>query len=224
MSGVLRPGPHRIETHVARRVSGGTARSHQEGGRPHGDGFVGHGRGPIEVDQRHVTGGQEAGIDGTELDHGPVVGARRAVGQVEIAGVLPVVQAPVVEGVEHQLAGEAQEIEGPGPVLGDERPGGGEVLAGHDLLGLVAAVVGRGVQGPEPFERRPEVPALLLGITGLTQLVASRVPQGLDPVPDGGIGVIAQPGGGLHDVGVGVMGDASGVVRHGPHLPRQSDP
>jgi hypothetical protein len=52
--------------------------------------------------------------------------------------VLPVVEAAVVERVEHQLALDADEVEGPGAVLGDERSGGREVLAQHDLDGLVA--------------------------------------------------------------------------------------
>ena len=50
-------------------------------------------------------------------------------GQVEVAAVLPVVQPAVVERVEHELAGEAEQVERAGPVLGEERAGGGEVLA-----------------------------------------------------------------------------------------------
>jgi len=47
-----------------------------------------------------------------------------------------------VEGVEHQLAGEAEQVEGTGTVGGDERTGGGEVLAQHDLGGFVRPVLG----------------------------------------------------------------------------------
>ena len=56
-----------------------------------------------------------------------------AVGQVEVAAVLPVAQPTVVERVEHQLALEAEQVERTRPIVGQERAGGREVLAEHDL-------------------------------------------------------------------------------------------
>ena len=87
----------------------------------------------VEVGERDVAGRQQPGVDRAELDHAPVVGPGRADGELEVAGVLPVAQAAVVERVEDELAGEAEQVERPRSVLGDERARGGEVLAVHDL-------------------------------------------------------------------------------------------
>ena len=70
------------------------------------------------------------------------------------------------------------------------------------------------VHGREPIERSQQVPALLLGVAGLTQLVATGVGQGVDPVANRGVGMVPEPRGGLHDVRVRVVGDPAGVVRH----------
>ena len=147
------------------------------------------------------------------------MGAGRAVREVEVVAVLPVAQAPVVERVEHELAREAEQVEGARPVLGDERPRRGEVLARHDLGRFHLLVLGRGVLGPQAIERGVEVAQLLVGVAGLAQLVAARVPQRLDAVADVGIGVVTQPGRRLHEVRVGVVHDAPAAVRHGS-LPR----
>ena len=98
--------------------------------------------------------------------------------------MLPVAQAAVVEGVEHELAGEAEQVERPRPVLGEERAGGGEVLAGHDLLGLDGAVLVGGRALGQPVEGGVEVPLLLGRVAGLAQLVAAGVAQRLDAVAD----------------------------------------
>ena len=82
------------------------------------------------------------------------MGAGDAVREVEVVAVLPVVQPPVVERVEHQLAREAEEVERRGPVLGDERAGGREVLAQHDLVGLGGAVLVRRVLGARAARTR----------------------------------------------------------------------
>ena len=163
----------------------------------------------------HVAGGQQPGVDGAELDHAAVVRAGRADREVEIVAVLPVVEPPVVERVEHELAGEAEQVERPRPVLGEEAAGGGEVLAGHDLGLLDRAVLVGAVLRGQPVEGGDEVALLLVGVAGLAQLVAARVAQRLDAVADGGVGVVAQPRRRLHDVGVGVVDDeARLVVRH----------
>ena len=108
-----------------------------------------------------------------------------------------------------------EQVEGPGAVLGQEAAGGREVLAGHDLGLLDGAVLVGAVLGGEAVERGVEVALLLGGVAGLAQLVAARVAQRLDPVADARVGVVAQPGRRLHDVGVGVVHDEPRlVVRH----------
>ena len=67
----------------------------------------------VESSERHVAGGQQAGVGRAELDHAPVVGPCGAERELEVAGVLPVVQAAVVERVEHELAREAEQVERP---------------------------------------------------------------------------------------------------------------
>ena len=113
------------------------SRRDEQRGRSHVDRLGGHGVSPFEVDERDVAGGQQSGIDRAELDHSAVVSPRGAVGEVEIGLVFPLVEATVVEGVEQQLALHADEVEHPGPVLGEERTGCCEVLAVHHLDGLV---------------------------------------------------------------------------------------
>ena len=139
----------------------------------------------VEVGERDVAGRQQPRVDRAELDHAPVVRPRRADGELEVAGVLPVAQPPVVERVEDELAGEAEQVERPRPVLGDERAGRGEVLAVHDLGGLGA----RGTRSTAwRSRRRPNAASrsrqLLVGVTGLAQLVAARVAQRRDALPD----------------------------------------
>ena len=141
------------------------------------------------------------------------MGAGGGVGQVGV-GVLHVVQAPVVEGVEDELAREPEEVEGPATVLGNEGSGGGEVLARHDLGLLVGPVLGRGVPRPQALERRDQIALLVGRIAGLAQLVPAGVAQDGQAVPVGRLGVVPQPGGRLHDVGVGVVDDPALGVRH----------
>jgi hypothetical protein len=54
---LLRSCPHGVEPDVAGRVVGRAAAGDEQGGRTHLDGLVGHGRRPVEVDQRDVAGG-----------------------------------------------------------------------------------------------------------------------------------------------------------------------
>ena len=76
------------------------------------------------------------------------------------------------------------------------------------------------VAGRRAVERRVEVAQLLVRVAGLAQLVAARVAQRLDAVADRRVGVVAQPGRRLHDVGVGVVHDEPRrVVPHGASVP-----
>ncbi len=215
-------GPHRIEPGVAGRVSRRTARRHQQRRGAGVDRLGGHCLRSVEVGERDVTGGQQPGIDRAELDHPPVMCPGCAVGQVEVGAVLPVVEAAVVKGVEHQLAGEAQEVEGPRPIVGDERAGCGEVLSGHHLGLLIRAVpIGRMPLG-QPFERLPKVALLIRRVPGLAQLVAARIAQRLDPAANFRVGVVTEPRRCLHDVRVRVVDHPRVVVRHRPPLPLHS--
>ncbi len=95
-----------------------------------------------------------------------------------------------MERVEHQLAREPEQVERPRSIVGKKRAGRGEVLAVHDLGRLVRRVLGRTVTIRESLERRVEIAELLVGITGLTQLVAARVAQRLDAVADGRVRMV----------------------------------
>jgi len=110
-------------------------------------------------------------------------------------------EAAVVERVEDQLAGEPEQVERPRAVLGDEAPGRREVLAGHDLGRLDRPVLRRGVLLPHPLQ-----------VERAARTVVVRA--GLQPLPDRWLGVVDQPGGPLHDVGVGVVHDPALDVRH----------
>ncbi len=125
-----------------------------------------------------------------------------------------------MERVEHQLTREAEQVDRTPAVFGEERSRRGEVLAVHDLGRFVRCVLVGTVAFGETGERSVEVAELLVGITGLTQLVATRVPQGLDALADRRIRMVGEPAGCLHDVGVGVVHDPPRrVVRHGVSLP-----
>ena len=133
--------------------------------------------------------------------------------------MLEVVEPTVVERIEDELTRESEQIERSGPILGNERTGSGEVLAGHDFDFLVGSVFSRPMSRPEPLERRLEVPLLLGRIAGLAELVPARIAQQRKPVPEGGFCVVPQPGRRLHDVSVGVVYDSALGVRHGdPHF------
>src|SRR6185437_15044576 len=117
-----------------------------------------------------------------------------------------------------ELAREPQQVQRPGPVRSDERTRGGEVLPGHDLRLLVGPVLGRAVPLPQPLEGGLEVALLLGGVARLPQLVPPWIPQHRHPVPERRLGVVAQPRGRLHDVGVGVVDDPPFRVGHAPSL------
>ena len=79
---------------------------------------------------------------------------------------------------------------------------------------LVGPVLGRRVPGPQPVEGGQQVAPLLGGVARLAQLVAPRIAEHRQAVPEGGLGVVAQPGRCLHDVGVGVVDDPALGVGH----------
>ena len=81
--------PHRIQAVMAGGVVGRTTRGDEQRGGAHVQTFLGHGFGPIEVGEWHVTGGQHALVDVAEVDHASVVGTSCAIGQIEIAAVFP---------------------------------------------------------------------------------------------------------------------------------------
>ena len=93
------------------------------------------------------------------------------------------------------------------------RVGDENLRAGNSRL-LHRPVLVRRVPFADPVEGGGQVVELLVGVTGLTQLVATEVPQRRDAVTNRGVGMVTQPLGRLHDVGVGIVDDAPGAVRH----------
>ena len=139
-----------------------------------------------------------------------------------VAAVLPVVQAAVVERVEHELAGEPEQVEGAAAVLGEERPGRREVLAVHDLrrlgrrryssLRCRSASRANDVVEVGAAARRDHP-------SGAARCRRVRAAVG-DAVADRRVGVVPQPRRRLHDVGVGVVHDQPRrVVPHARSLP-----
>ena len=128
--------------------------------------------------------------------------------------MLPLIEPAVVERVEHQLALHADEVEHPWPVLGEERTGGGEVLAVHHVDVLVLEELLGAVTLRESFERGVDARLItaMVAVAGLDQFVG--VPGAFDAVTNARVGMVAQPVRRLHDVGVGVVRDAVGDVGH----------
>ncbi len=214
-AGVGRGRPDGVEGDVAWRVGWRATRSNQQRGRTQSDRLAGQFAGALEIGQWDVQRGQQARIGGTELDHRPVVGPGRADRQLHVAGVLPRAQPRVVERVEDQLAGEAEHVERPAAVLGDEAAGGGEVLAVHDFGRFGIDVLVGVMAGGETAERVVDVAKLFDGVARLAQFIDRRIRQRREPISKLGIGVVAQPVGRLHDVGIGVVDDEpGGVVWH----------
>ena len=149
--GVLGGGPHRVEPEVARRVSLRARRRHEQGGGAHLDRLTGHCRRGVEVGERHVEGRQQPAIDRAEVDHAAVVGTGGVVDELRLR-LLPRREASVVERVEHELAGDTEQVEGARPVVADEAAGRGEVLARHDLGVLGGAVLVGLVPGPHAVD------------------------------------------------------------------------
>src|SRR6056297_2883025 len=199
---------------MRRRVARRAPRRHEQRCCARRDRFAGHRTRPIEVGERHVAGGQQSRVDRAELDHRAVVRTSSTVCEVEIGLVLPLVQPGIVEGVEHQLALHADEVEHPRPILGQERTGCGEVLAVHH----VDVLVREELVGAVPLREAGEcfVDAFLIAavaaVAGLGEFVGVARP--LDAITDVGVGMVAQPVRRLHDVCVGVVGDPVGDVGH----------
>ena len=134
----------------------------QQRGCAHRNGFRCHRRGQREVGQRHIARRQQAGVHRAEIDHAAVVRAGGAVRHLHVAAVLPPEQPAVVEGVEQQLALEAQQIQRTWPIIGQERTRGREVLAQHDLLRLDCTVRIAAVTVRQPLERDMKIRQLLV--------------------------------------------------------------
>ena len=97
-------------------------------------------------------------------------------------------------------------------MLGQEGPGGCKVLPVHDLGDFVDPITLRPVLVGQTFEGGVKVGQLAV-VTRLAQLV--HVAGRLYAIAQGRIGVVSQPIGRLHDVGVGVVDKAVFDIRHG---------
>ena len=97
------------------------------------DGFARRRRSALEILQRYVAGRQQAPVDAAEIRHHPVVRLRGGVAELDIVAL---VEAEIAEAErrEHELAGEAQEVERARPVLRQEGAERLVVLAQQDVL------------------------------------------------------------------------------------------
>ena len=77
--------------------------------------------------------------------------------KIDIARMLPFTEPAVVEGVKHELAREPQNVERPGTVFGNKRPGRRIVLAKHDFGFLCSDIIGSLMPLSKPFETRYQV-------------------------------------------------------------------
>ena len=132
------------------------------------------------------------------------MGAGQAVGVLEVAAVLGPLELLVGEGVEHELAGEAEQVERARTVVRDEGSRRPPVLAEHDLLLVEGAVVGVGV-----------LPAGVVDERLLTRRHRGDV-EGPHALAQPRIGVPDDPFGRLDHVRIGVVDRATGRVRHVP--------
>ena len=195
--------PDRVEAHMARRVAAGAGGRNQKRLASHLDGLFRHRLGPGEIGQGYIAGSQQSAVDGAEVQHRPVVGAGQPVGEVEVVASLRRQQRLVGEGIEDELAREAQKVESPAAVLLEEGSRGLPVLAQHDLVFVAGPVRGVAVLTPKLIDE-----GLLAG------LHRAHVDR-LHSLADRGIGVGKEPVGLLHDVGVGVVKDPAFSVGHG---------
>jgi len=205
--GLLGRGPYRVEGDVAGRMARRAARGDQQGLGAQGDRLPPGLRGAVEIHQRHIGGGQEATVDGAEVGHHPVVGLGGGVAEVE-GSALVEPEVAKAEGGEHQLAGEAQQVEGLGSVGAAEGAQGLVVLAQQDVVVLAGAEGGIVVLAPRG--RRPPPVADLVMVD--RQVVVGRQHLAIEI----GIEAVLE----LHQVGVGVVDDAILHIGHGLVPPR----
>jgi hypothetical protein len=125
------------------------------------------------------------------------VGTRDAVGEIEVVTVLEAVHEPVQEGVEHELALDAEQVECARAVLLEEGARRRPVLAQHQLVRVAGAVRRVGVLLAHLLDQR------LLARPGGGEV------KRRDALAELRIGERKQPVRRLHDVGIGVVNDAS---------------
>ena len=77
--------------------------------------------------------------------------------KIDIARMLPFTEPAVVEGVKHKLACEPQNVERPGTVLGNKRPGRRIVLTEHDFGFLRSDIIRSLMPLSKPFKTRYQV-------------------------------------------------------------------
>ena len=118
---------------MARRMPPRTARRNQQRLAAQFDRFLRRGLCALEVDQRHVAGGEEAPIDRTEMAHHAVVGLRHCVAKIDLRRFIEA-EVPQTPGGEYQLTGEPQLIQRARPILAAKGAEGFVVLAQQNVL------------------------------------------------------------------------------------------
>ena len=156
-------------------------------------------RGALEVEQRHVAGRQQTLVDRAELDHVARVRPRHGIGEVVVLAALQHVGEVEQRRGEHQLAGEAQQIDGARPVLPAPRAERAPVLGQHDLR----------------IRRTSPRPPLGIGQPAL-EAVAPRKQDGVGDLRAVlRLEMLGEEAGHFHDVRIGVVNDAPAGVGHG---------
>ena len=199
-SGLLDEGPEGIEAHMAGTVAGGAARGDHQAPASQLDRLPGDPGCRLDVDQGYIAGRQEPTVNRAEVDHHAVVGPGAFQGQVHATRLLKPVIAQGVGG-EDQLAGEAQQVEGVGPVLTPEGTESLVVLA-QQQVGFVAG---------------PELGIVVLGaslVRPARQVIglADRLREGR---PESGVDITVDLSRKFHDMRVRVVDRETFHIGHG---------
>jgi hypothetical protein len=156
----------------------------------------------------HERDGQEALVAGAEVDDAAV--ERPVAGGADL-GVVAAEELGGGERGEHELAVEAEQVEGAAPLVGVERP------EGAPALGVEQAVLEGGAGGLVPGAGG-----------GVLDRPGGELPRGAElqvahPAPELVVDVAVEPVGQLHDVAVRVVVRAALGVGHRALLLRRSD-
>ena len=198
-AGFLRDRPQRIEADVAGRMVVRAARRDQQRLGAKLDRLARRLGCALEVEQRHIAGRQQALVDRAEIDHVAGVRARHGIGEVVVLAAFQHVGEIEQRRGEHELAGEAQQVDRARAVLLAPRAERVPVLGQHDL---------------RIVEVSPTAP---LGI--LQPAVEAVAAREQHVVGDGGavlrLEMVGEEARHFHDVRIGIVNDAPAGVGHG---------
>ena len=197
---LLRLRPHPVEADVALAVLAPDVRGDHQRGGAEVDRLARALGGAVDVRERHVADGQQPPIDAAEVDHPTVVAGRQRVRQLDVVAAVEGAQRAEVGRREHELAGDAEEVERLRPVAVPDRSEGEVVLAEHDLLRVLGPELGVVLLGERLLEERRRSAGRQL------------LPQRLAVLR---VGVLLGVPGRLEDVRVGVVDGPAFDIGHG---------